>query len=96
MSFLIYFVSIILQLHSHLLIILSMSLFAAIGLQMMELIADKKGIDKNVFDTLRADLDKMKKEVEDGPDGNSGSANGNGGQHRPSLAGERDSKRPRV
>ena len=84
---------------SHSLINLSnMSLCAAIGLQMMELIADKKGIDKKVFDTLRDDLDKMKKEVEGGPNGNSvnGNGNGNGGQHRPPPTGDRDPKRPRM
>jgi len=78
----------------------SMEDLASIGLQMMELIADKKGIDKKVFDTLRDDLDKMKKEVEGGPNGNSGNVNGNGngngGQHRPPPTGDRDPKRPRM
>ena len=37
---------------------------------MMELIADKKGMDESIFKTIRAELDKMKKKVEN--DGNAG------------------------
>lgn len=35
----------------------------AIGLQIMELIADKKGIDKTIFDSIKSDLDEMKRKL---------------------------------
>jgi len=71
----------------------TMSLRAAIGLQIMELIADKKGIDQDLFKTIGADLNRMKKEVE----GAGGNGNGSGGKHRlPPPVGERDPKRPRM
>lgn len=60
---------------------------AAIGLQIMELIADKKGIDQDLFKSISADLDRMKKEVEGA---------GGSGQHRLPPVGERDPKRPRI
>ena len=69
----------------------SMSLRAAIGLQIMELIADKKGIDQDLFKSISADLDRMKKEVEGAGGNGSGS-----GQHRQPPVGERDPKRPRI
>lgn len=54
---------------------------------MMELIADKKGMDESIFKTIRAELDKMKKKVE---------GDGNAGNRRPppSSAGG-DAKRSR-
>lgn len=67
---------------------------AAIVLQIMELIADKKGIDQDLFKSISADLDRMKKEVEGA--GGHGHGNGNGGQHRLPPVGERDPKRPRI
>ena len=39
--------------------LLLMNVFAAISLQLMELIADKKGCDLAVFKNIRADLDSM-------------------------------------
>ena len=61
---------------------------AAISLQIMELIADKKGIDRSAFATIHADLDKMKIAL-----GGGGSGGSHGGQQRPP---ERDLKRPRM
>lgn len=66
---------------------LSMVDLATIGLQIMELIADKKGIDQDLFKSISADLDRMKKEVEGA---------GGSGQHRLPPVGERDPKRLRI
>lgn len=64
---------------------------AAISLQIMELIADKKGIDRSAFATIHADLDKMKIAL------GGGGGSGSGGQQRPPPStNERDLKRPRM
>lgn len=58
---------------------------ASIVLQIMELVADKKGIDKSAFLPIRADLDKMKIAL--------GCGNG---LKRPPSSSEQDPKRPRI
>lgn len=42
---------------------ISMEELTSIGLQIMELIADKKGIDKTIFDSIKSDLDEMKRKL---------------------------------
>lgn len=66
---------------------ISMEDIVSIGLQIMELIADKKGIDKSMFESIRVDLNRMKKEMETAEE-----------TRRPSPPplDERSPKRPRI
>lgn len=66
-------------------IIIVICILAAIVLQIMELVADKKGIDKSAFLPIRADLDKMKIAL-----------GGGNGLKRPPSSSEQDPKRPRI
>ena len=66
--------------------------FADIVLQIMELIADKKGIDKSAFEPIKADLDKMKNALGGIPNG----GNRNHSPRPPPAGKERDPKRQRV
>ncbi len=57
----------------------------------MELIADKKGIDKSAYAPIQADLEKMKKAM-----GVAAPPGPPGDRQRPPPTSERDPKRPRI
>jgi hypothetical protein len=70
----------------------------AIGLQIMELIADKKGIDKTIFESIQSDLDGMKRKMyEDVSHSNSrATSSSNSASTRPPSGDDRESKKQRI
>eukprot|EP00557_Chaetoceros_sp_GSL56_P006736 CAMPEP_0176491682 /NCGR_PEP_ID=MMETSP0200_2-20121128/8564_1 /TAXON_ID=947934 /ORGANISM="Chaetoceros sp., Strain GSL56" /LENGTH=341 /DNA_ID=CAMNT_0017889131 /DNA_START=58 /DNA_END=1083 /DNA_ORIENTATION=+ len=72
---------------------ISMDELVSIGLQIMELIADKKGVDKSIFDSVRSDLDGMKRKVQGAPVIGD---NSNKAAMRPPSLDDRESKKQRI
>lgn len=71
------------------------SCHTAIAIQIMELVADKKGIDQSAFAPINSDLGKMKELLGVSSGGSRGPPSA-GGQQRAPTTNERDAKRPRM
>lgn len=70
---------------------IQMDELASIALQLMELIADKKGVDRSDFAPIEADIEEMKKLMESQLCNTSGKSSA-----KPTNFEERDPKRPRL
>ena len=68
--------------------------FVAITVQILELIADKRGVDQSKFAAIHADLEKMKKECNVGRGTATPRASGRKGP--PTMSDGSEAKRQRV